>query len=65
MIRIDVEEYCHQCLDFSPDLIKPQRLEVNDQEHMYTDTVIQCAYRKRCGGIKRYLESQMKEEASG
>ena len=65
MIRIDVEEYCHQCRDFSPDVIKPQRVENLEGESAYTDTIVQCEHRKRCAAIKRYLESQMKEEVSG
>ena len=65
MIRIDVEEYCHQCLDFSPDVIKPQRIEKADGELVFGDTIIQCEYRKRCAGITRFLERKIKGEASG
>lgn len=55
MIRIDVEEYCHACLDFEPDVIKPLR---NIETNTWSDTVVQCKYRKRCAGIRRYLMSQ-------
>ena len=65
MIRVDVEDYCHQCLDFCPDVIKPQRMAAPGGELIFTDTVIQCENRKRCAGIRRFLEMQMKEEASG
>jgi hypothetical protein len=66
MIRIDVEEYCHSCLDFSPDIIPPTRaFSVDGKEIIQTDTIIQCKYRKRCAGIKRYLEQQMKGESRG
>ena len=63
MIRVDVEEYCQSCLDFTPDVIKPIR--TTDGESTLTDTIIQCKYRKRCAGIKRYLEQQAKGEAVG
>lgn len=79
MIRINVEGYCQQCLDFSPEVIAPTRIsnEYDEQnnilyavynvagpnESTYTDTIIQCKYRKRCAGIKRYLEQQLKREA--
>lgn len=65
MIRLNVEEYCHQCLDFTPDVIPPARLLGDDDEHARSDTIVQCVYRKRCAGIKRYLEQQTKEEISG
>ena len=65
MIRLNVEEYCHQCLDFTPDVIPTVRLFGDDDEHARSDTIVQCEYRKRCAGIKRYLEQQAKEEISG
>lgn len=67
MIRVEVEEYCHQCLDFSPDVIKPERIYAGGEEvtALRADTVIQCNHRKRCAGITRYLEQHMKGKASG
>ena len=59
MIRIDVEGYCHNCLDFEADVTKPVR-DIHD--NVWSDTVIQCEYRKRCAGIRRYLEQQSKYE---
>lgn len=61
MIRLEVEPYCQQCLDFSPDVTKPDRLEFGDGTCVYTDTIVKCKYRKRCAGIKRFLEQQAKE----
>ena len=65
MIRVDVEDYCQQCLDFNPDVTKPEKLYSGDGDITLGDTVIQCKYRKRCAGIKRYLENQSKSEVSG
>lgn len=66
MIRVDVEGYCQQCLDFTPDVIEPKReFSIEVGEVVLTDTIIKCKYRKRCAGIKRYLEQQMKGEVSG
>ena len=65
MIRVNVEEYCHQCLDFNPDVIPPIRSVDEKGKHVQTDTIIQCKYRKRCAGIRRYFEQLAKEEASG
>lgn len=65
MIRLDIEKYCHECLDFTPDVIKPEREVTEDikgKRHIsYTDTIVQCKYRKRCAGIKRFLEQKIKE----
>lgn len=60
MIRVDVEGYCQSCLDFSPDVAKPIRVTTSGGEITFTDTVIQCEYRKRCAGIKRFLDQQMR-----
>lgn len=65
MIRVNVEEYCQACLDFTPDVTPPTKMYSSEGELILGDTVIYCKYRKRCAGIKRYLEQQAKEEASG
>ncbi len=66
MIRVEVEDYCQQCMDFSPDVTKPDRywLRPNGgvEAPFGTDTIIRCEYRKRCAGIRRFLEQQMKGE---
>lgn len=62
MIRVDVEDYCQSCLDFTPEVNKPEKLCNGSGEIIIGDTVIQCKYRKRCAGIKRYLEQQAKGE---
>ena len=63
MIRVEVEYYCHACLDFTPDVIRPVKLmSDDDNEVIMSDTIIQCGHRRRCAGIKRYLEQQAKNE---
>lgn len=61
MITLDVEEYCHSCLDFSPDVTKPERV-LQDGELVMSDTIVRCKYRKRCSGMIRYLEQHTKGE---
>ena len=62
MIVINVEEYCHSCQDFTADVIAPAKLYISDSNnYILGDTIVQCKYRKRCAGIKRYLETQVKE----
>lgn len=69
MIKIDVEGYCQECLDFTPDVVGATRVFYadgdGDNEIVQTDTLVRCKYRKRCAGIKRYLEQQMKGDVSG
>ena len=60
MIRLEVEEYCHACHDFTPDVIGPQRLMTSDGEVVLGDTIVRCEYRKRCANLTRYLEHQLK-----
>lgn len=62
MIRLEVEDYCQDCMDFSADVTNPQRVRRGDGELYLGDTIIQCAYRKRCANLKRYLERQLKGE---
>lgn len=65
MIRVDVEDYCHQCLDFHPDVIPPvKNWSLDGDERTIGDTIIKCEYRRRCSGIMRYLEKQAKTEVS-
>lgn len=62
MIRLDVEYYCQACLDFTPDVIRAVKVLNDNQETTLTDTIVQCEHRRRCAGIKRYLEQQAKNE---
>lgn len=67
MIRLDVKEYCHSCMDFVPDVI-PARKQFADWSDVIeqSDTIIQCEHRGRCEAIRKYLERQIKsEEAVG
>lgn len=61
MIRVEVEGYCQQCMDFVPDVTAPERIwDKQKLEMTQTDTIIQCKHKRRCAGIKRYLEQQAK-----
>lgn len=63
MIRLDVQDYCQQCLEFTPDVEMPQKAyglnsDGSEIEFVLSDTVVRCRYRKRCEAIKRYLDKQ-------
>ena len=66
MIRVDVKEYCHACMGFEADVTEPVKYEANGHHVIMTDTIIQCAHRRKCEAIRRFLEAQMRsEEAVG
>lgn len=63
MIRLDVQDYCQQCMDFHPDVDMPQKAygtnsDGTEIEFVLSDTVIRCSHRRRCEAIKRYLDRQ-------
>lgn len=64
MIRVEVEDYCSECMDFEPDVEKPQKMYAYMNEIMISDTVIRCENRKRCEHIKRYLERKVPDDGS-
>jgi hypothetical protein len=61
-IRLEVEGYCQTCMDFSPDVIHPQRIRTADGDVTFGDTIVQCEHKRRCANIKRYLEQKTREE---
>lgn len=59
MISLDVQEYCDNCLDFSPEVEKPQKIVKTDGTIFQTDTIVTCEHATRCDMIKRYLIRKM------
>ena len=62
MIRLEVQPYCNNCLEFSPDVEKPSVCEgwTSDgrtERYIYGDTIIRCANKHKCDLIKKHLES--------
>lgn len=61
MIKLDLEPYCQECLQFEPEVEKPV-VYYGDQEVYYGgDTIIRCESRYICKRIKNYLEEREKE----
>ena len=62
-IKLNVEEYCQDCLDFEADVTKPTRMYADDDVvRSYRRIVVRCKYRKRCANQIRYLEQKLKGE---
>ena len=56
-IRLEVESYCDDCLDFEADVEKPTIYYANfEVVETYGDTVIRCSHRDFCERIKNHLE---------
>lgn len=62
MIRIDVQPYCQDCLDFTPELEPAVSYYADFEEYSRSDTIIRCAKKKRCEGLVRYLRKQLEKE---
>lgn len=65
MIKVDVEDYCHDCLSFDADVQHGEKMYKDGfygPESVVTDTVIRCSYRNRCRSIERYLERKKQKK---
>lgn len=54
MIQLKVEEYCHGCSEFEPDVQKVA-FPYHDVGYVY-DFNVRCEHREKCAALKRYLE---------
>lgn len=57
MIKLKVEEYCHNCSDFKP-LVDKECYE-SGYGSCYKDTTITCKYAERCEVIAEYFKKQV------
>lgn len=59
MIKIEVEDYCHECLDFQPDVEKPVVLYSDTDRYVCIgDTIVRCEYRQRCKAIENHVKNK-------
>lgn len=65
MITLDVADYCSACMDFDPDVQRPQKAYGLSEEIVLSDTVIRCANRNRCKNIERYLRKKVTDDGVG
>ena len=58
MIKLLVEEYCHECPEFYPEKVGGEAF-YGDNELIYmSDTIVRCDNYKKCGIIKKHQEKQ-------
>ena len=57
MIFLKVEEFCHNCPAFEPEIEKGEVIDSieHEVERYRTDTVIRCANRKMCKSLQNYI----------
>lgn len=59
MIRLEVEEYCENCPEFTPEVEKPTVLYANCEVYeVYGDTIIRCECRNRCRRIFDHIKKE-------
>lgn len=60
MIKLCVEDYCHDCPRFEPEVKKD---DVFVDGGLHYETCIFCECRHECAAIKRHVEKKMKEKS--
>lgn len=48
MIKLDVQEYCHGCANFTADVKEPEKYHADFDIIEMTDTLVRCEHRKLC-----------------
>ena len=69
MIVLKVEDYCHNCPEFEPDVSKDEQELVEfdmmnrcEKRHVLCDTTVTCHHRYRCAAIYEHAAKQVKKE---
>ena len=60
MIKLEVEQYCHNCIDFVP-VAYPSSLVANG-EYVCTDHVIRCQHHDKCLSKYKYIKAEMEKK---
>ena len=58
MIKLLVEDYCHECPEFYPEKHGGEILYAEADRVHITDTIIRCDNYDKCCLIKKHLEKQ-------
>lgn len=61
MITLKVEDYCHNCPMFEPEVERHCYCTsefTGGFQKEYTDTVVKCSYGERCAAMKEYIEKE-------
>lgn len=59
MIRLELQPYCDSCLEFEPDVQKPDSFYAGGEVYFTSgDTVIRCEHRDKCERIRKFLKGE-------
>lgn len=61
MIKLCIEEYCHDCPRFTPE-VKKDDIFFDGRLYFETSIFIFCECRHECASIKRHIEKKLKEK---
>lgn len=64
MIKLDVAEYCHDCPEFEPEVIKSQPIYnvIGNYVGMLGPMVVVCEHRNTCRHFMEYLQKRLIKE---
>ena len=64
MIKLDVAEYCHDCPEFKPEVIKSQPIydAIGNYVGMLDPTLVVCEQRNTCRRFMKYLQKRLAKE---
>lgn len=61
-IKLEVREYCSNCMDFVADVERPFRLHGDNEPIYQSDTIVRCKQRGKCEAIRRHLDTTLGKE---
>lgn len=59
MIKLDVQDYCHECANFTADVEEPGECLYDFRFFDRADTFVRCEHRELCENLVRYLRKQV------
>ena len=63
MIKLDIPQYCQNCIEFEPEITQsPYQVNCDcfgGGSCLYGDTIIECEHRRRCEAIYNYLKGEL------
>lgn len=60
MIELSVEDYCHECPEFDPEVNKSILKLWNDSK-LFVSTTVFCKYTQRCKAMEKHFSKGEKE----
>lgn len=59
MIKLDLEEFCHECSNFSVKQIGPDTLYFADGAELYGDITLTCDHIHACRHVIEFYKNQL------